>query len=118
MGKNRALGSEKEALAARHLEELGYKILERNFTSRNSEIDIIAREGKYLCFVEVKYRENTKMGSALEAVTFEKMGSICRGAIYYMKKNGYSEGTPVRFDVVAIDRDEIKVIKNAFDYAL
>lgn len=118
MGKNRAIGSEKEALAAKYLEGLGFKIVERNFNSRNSEIDIIAKDGKYLCFVEVKYRENSRLGTALEAVTFEKMGSICRGAMFYMKKNGYGEGTPVRFDVVAIDGEEIKLVKNAFDFAL
>jgi putative endonuclease len=112
----RAVGTEYEEKAAKKLSMLGYKIIEKNFYCKGGEIDIIARNEGYLCFIEVKYRFDESEGDPLEAVDLRKIKRICKCAVYYLTKNGYAETTPVRFDVVAILGEEIKVIKNAFDY--
>ena len=111
---NRKLGSLKEQEAKQYLESLGYEILETNFYAKGGEIDLIAREGEYLVFIEVKYRSTEKNGNPLEAVTLQKQNKILRTANYYMYKNQIPEYTPCRFDVVAILGKEIVLIKDAF----
>lgn len=111
---NRKLGSQKEQQAKQYLEQHGYQILEKNFYAKGGEIDLIGREDGYLVFIEVKYRANEALGHPLEAVTPVKQNKIRYTAHYYMHKNGISEDTPCRFDVVAILGDEITVIKDAF----
>lgn len=113
----RRVGTDYEDRAEVYLKEKGFQILERNFHSRNGEIDIIARDGRYLVFVEVKYRKNTASGSPLEAVTANKQKRICRTSSYYCLRYGYGTDTPCRFDVVAIcGEEEILHVENAFDY--
>ena len=69
----RQTGNRYEQMAADYLEKQGMQILERNFRrGRNGEIDIIGREGKYLVFVEVKYRSGDEKGNAAEAVTKDR----------------------------------------------
>lgn len=115
MEKNkRALGSMKEALAEAYLREQGYEILEKNFYSRKGEIDIIAREGGYLVFLEVKYRKSAASGYPAEAVTSRKQQKIYETARYYLYKRGLSAETACRFDVVAIQGEQILLIQNAF----
>ena len=88
-----------------------------NFYSRLGEIDLIARDGRYLVFVEVKYRKNSACGTPLEAVTEGKQRRICRTALYYCSKKGYEDSVPCRFDVVAIEGEHgVRHIKNAFDF--
>lgn len=99
------------------MQEQGYEILEYNFHSRTGEIDIIAKHGEYLVFVEVKYRKNISSGHPLEAITVQKQRAISKCALYYMTKNRL-EDTPVRFDVVGILGDSIQVIPNAFDFIM
>lgn len=64
----RAVGTFYEEAAVRYLKDQGYEILCRNFSCRQGEIDIVAREGEYLCFVEVKYRSTEGFGDGLAAV--------------------------------------------------
>ena len=111
----RVLGSQKEVEASEYLLKEGYDILEHNFRSQSGEIDIIAKEDDYLVFVEVKYRNNTKIGQPHEAVDLRKMKRIIKTAKYYMYLHGYSEFTPCRFDVVVSLEDKMEVIRNAFD---
>lgn len=113
----RAVGTAYEKQAGEYLIQQGYKIVEYNFYCRSGEIDIIARDGEYLVFVEVKYRKNEKNGIPLEAVNKKKQKVISKVASYYCMVHGYGENTPCRFDVVAIFGDEISLVKNAFDYA-
>ena len=113
---NRAKGAAYEELAARELEKLGYRILTKNFYCKGGELDIVAMDEGYLCFVEVKYRASNSEGDPLEAVDHTKVQRICRSAMFYMNRFGYPEDTPVRFDVVSILGQEISVYKNAFDY--
>ena len=103
-------------LLAEYLEKQGYHILERNFRCRQGEIDLIAKDGKYLVFIEVKYRKNSSRGNAATAVDPRKQRNISRVAAFYLLKNHLSENTPCRFDVAAIDGDEVHIYKNAFEY--
>ncbi len=112
----REIGASYEEIAAIKLQELGYMIIEKNFYCKGGEIDIIAKNEEYLCFIEVKYRSDDSEGDPLEAVDARKIKRICSSALFYMTKNAYPETTPVRFDVVSILGDDIKIIKNAFDY--
>ena len=112
----RKLGFAKEDEAARFLTECGLKILELNYSNRFGEIDIIARDGKYTVFVEVKYRKNASSGHPEEAVNFSKARIISKVADYYRISHKLSEADPVRFDVVAIEGDTFKWYKNAFSY--
>ena len=115
----RSIGSEMEELACRYLEGNGYTVTDRNFHGgRFSELDIVARDcDGYLCFVEVKYRHDDEHGGGEGAIDYHKIKNISRCATYYMSHNYISPDTPVRFDVVFIIGDNIRLIQNAFDYA-
>ncbi len=110
----RQVGAVREAEAAAYLSENGYQVLEMNFRCRTGEIDIIAKDGEYLCFVEVKFRSGTDYGSPFEAVTYKKQQKIIRVAQYYMQVHGYTADTACRFDVVAVEKTKITLLKNAF----
>lgn len=113
---HREKGAEYEKRTAEFLRQKGFQILHRNFYSRYGEIDLIARDGRYLVFVEVKYRENNRGGHPLEAVDAGKRRRICRTADYYCLRHGYGEDTPCRFDVAGIMGEELIHIRNAFEY--
>lgn len=114
MENNRKTGYLYEERAAAFLKEQGYDILERNFYSKYGELDIIARDGAYIVFVEVKYRKSMRRGQPWEAVDLKKQRHIIRTAQYYMKSNQFSQGTPCRFDVVSILGHTLTLYKNAF----
>ena len=114
MENRRAIGSEKEQLAKEYLEKQGYQILECNFSSRYGEIDIIAKEEKWIVFLEVKYRRSLSNGYPAEAVDQRKRQRIYRTAQYYLYKNRLPDNTPCRFDVVAILGDKLELIKDGF----
>lgn len=110
----REIGAHYEERAADYLKGAGYQILARNFRIRTGEIDIVARDGEYLVFVEVKYRADGAYGSPLEAVDYRKQQSIVRTAGFYMLAQGYGTETSCRFDVVAIEGEQITLVQNAF----
>lgn len=112
----RQTGAEKEQLAAEYLTVQGVKIVERNFRSRRGEIDLVGYHGKYLVFVEVKYRSSKKNGSAQEAVGYRKQQKICQVADYYRYLHKLGEDCFIRYDVVAIQGEEIFWIQNAFPH--
>ncbi len=112
----RKKGKEKEGLAADYLEQQGMRIVERNFRGRQGEVDLVGYDGGYLVFVEVKYRADDRKGAASEAVTLHKQGQICKVADYYRFLHCLGENTAVRYDVVAIQGEEIIWIKNAFPH--
>lgn len=115
MYNKRQVGSHNEELAIKYLEKNGYMVLSKNFYCKTGEIDIIAKEESYLVFIEVKYRTNDKYGLPADAVNLNKMRKISRTAMFYMLKNNISIDTPIRFDVVVLLKDEIQLIKNAFE---
>ena len=110
----RKTGQEQEVKAACFLKTQGYQILERNYRCKKGEIDLIAREGQYLVFVEVKYRKDDKKGYPAQAVDQRKQQKIRKSAMIYLKKNHLSFEQPIRFDVVEILGKKIRVIKHAF----
>lgn len=117
MENKRQTGKNFEDKAIQYLQKKGYFIIERNFQVRQAEIDIIARDGNTIVFVEVKYRTASGSGHPLEAVTLSKQKRICKAALFYMNKNKIStDNTSIRFDVIGILGDEIVHVENAFDY--
>ena len=114
MENRRRTGAEYEEKAAEYLEGLGWRILERNYRCRTGEIDLIAKEGDYFVFVEVKYRATGAKGSALEAVDRKKAAQVRRVAGIYLYEKRLPEDTPCRFDAVGIDREAVTHIRDAF----
>ena len=115
-----ALGKIGEDLACSELERRGYAVIERRHRRRSGEIDIIARDGQTLVFVEVKARESHAFGDAVEAVTWQKRRRIVRLAGEYVTEHRLTD-RPCRFDVVSIHVEEgepiIEVYQNAFSAA-
>lgn len=114
MQNKRSLGAEKELLASEYLKEQGVFILANNFFFHGGELDLVARDGEYICFIEVKYRKSSSYGFPEEAVTAAKQRKILQGAKLYLYQNKYPADTPCRFDVISIYKDEITWIKDAF----
>ncbi len=112
----RKIGAQKEEQVCAYLLSCGIEIKEQNFRCRQGEVDIIGYDGSYLVFFEVKYRSGSGKGSAAEAVGFAKQKKICRVADYYRMLHGCGENVPIRFDVVAVDKEQVTWIKNAFYY--
>ncbi len=112
---SRQVGRHYEKVAEKCLESQGYQILERNFSCRRGEIDLIAREGGYLVFVEVKYRKTTDQGDPAEAVDQRKRRRIGQAAAYYLYLHGLPADTLCRFDVVALIPGKYRICKNAFE---
>lgn len=120
---NREIGAAGENTAAAYLLENNYTILETNFRAgRIGEIDIIARDSEYICFIEVKTRRSYNYGTPGEAVNLQKQKKIRRLAEIYLSRT-CKTGSCVRFDVVEIIMDnarecscikKINLIKNAF----
>ena len=113
------IGNFGEQAASDYLEGKGMKIIKRNFYCRVGELDIIAADGEYTVFVEVKTRKSAQYGRAAEFVDFKKQQKIIKTALYYI---GASD-TAVRCDVVEVyyhekgeERvvDSINHIENAF----
>lgn len=110
----RELGSRYEKAVGYYLEQQGYEILEYNYRCRIGEIDLIARDGEYLVFCEVKYRKNCGTGSPLEAVDVRKQKIIWKVAQHYLMTHHLSN-IPCRFDVIGIEQEKLLLIKNAFE---
>ena len=112
----KALGRNSEQQAVKYLEKKGYRILGRNFRSRKAEIDIIAEDGAWLVFVEVKSRSSHLFGSPQEAVDSRKQRKIIEAALSYMAAgNGKDVERPARFDVISIGPAGLEHIKDAFE---
>ena len=105
-----------EQEAADYLISCGYQILEMNYRGRHGEIDLIAMDGEYLVFVEVKYRQSDYVQSPSEAVDGKKQRHISRTARQYMLGHKMSEDQLCRFDVVAFVQNQPVLYKNAFEY--
>lgn len=113
---HRKIGKEKEDLAVFYLQKAGCQILERNFYMRGGELDIVAKEGETILFVEVKYRKNANYGGPEAAITYQKQIHIAKTALYYIKKKNIPLECPFRFDSIVICGSSIQWIKNAFDF--
>ena len=98
----RALGAEGEQRAAEHLARQGYRIEGRNVRAGGVELDLVARRGRLLVFVEVKTRRSRRFGAPELAVDFAKRARLVRGAAAWLHEHG-GHGARVRFDVVACE---------------
>jgi len=111
-------GKEGERAAAEHLSSSGIKILERNFRCPPGEIDLVAKDGKTIVFVEVRARQVDGICSPEESITIYKRRRLTRAALWYLKQRGLLD-SHARFDVVAIrwdcEKPEINWIVNAFE---
>ena len=99
-----SLGKSGEDPACRELERRGYAILARGYRTRYGEIDIVARDGPTLVFVEVKARTDDRYGEGADAVTLHKQAKMTAMAEDYMARRRLRD-IPCRFDVVAIGFD-------------
>jgi len=119
--QNAGVGSRGEDLATAFLERKGFAIIERNFRCKSGEIDIVAREGSTLVFIEVKSRKTLSYGVPQLAVTPFKQRQISKAALTWLARNNQHD-KPARFDVLAIllsseYQHQIEHIRNAFDLA-
>jgi len=106
-----ARGREGEALAARHLEKCGLRVVDRNYRVRGGEIDLICRDGRSLVFVEVRQRSSGEFGGAAASITRRKQARIILAARHYLA------GKPdcdCRFDCVLIDGGVLSWVRDAF----
>ena len=96
-----------------YLEQSGYEVLQYNYRCRLGEIDLIAKEGEYFVFCEVKYRKEGAATNSLEAVDRKKQRTIIRCAKWFLMENGLTD-VPCRFDVAGIDGQKIILVRDAF----
>jgi putative endonuclease len=120
-GNNLTLGARGEEIAVAFLKGRKFTIVERNFRCKAGEVDIIARDGRTLVFVEVKTRRNETYGPPQLALTPFKQRQISKAALTWLAKKRLLDAS-ARFDVVAIllrdhEVPEIEHIRNAFDLA-
>ena len=108
-------GNEAEQQACKHLQSHGLTLLEKNFSTKAGEVDLIMQDNETLVFVEVRYRKNADFGGAAASVTAKKQQRIIKAALAYQQK--HMPQSSMRFDVVAIEGDNKKIdwIQSAFD---
>jgi len=114
-----SLGKSGEDYACRELERRGYAIVARRYRTRMGELDIVARDGEMLVFVEVKARRGTRFGTPADAVTWHKRQKLLRMAAEYVLMRSVANAN-CRFDVVSVVfagglRPRVEVFKSAFD---
>ena len=118
MDQRQSLGKLGEDLACEELERRGYAIVERRFRTRCGELDIVARDGDVLVFVEVKARSGGGFGSPFDAVTWQKRQRLSAMAESYLLHKRIA-GVACRFDVVSVLQDAsghtVELMRGAFD---
>jgi putative endonuclease len=97
----RARGQVVETAAAEHLQQQGLLLIERNFTSRGGEIDLVMRDGETLVFVEVRFRKSDRFGTPVESITASKQRKLVQTAQLYLLAHPVWRNQPCRFDIVA-----------------
>ncbi|MEO6776389.1 MAG: YraN family protein [Kofleriaceae bacterium] len=108
-----ATGAANEDVAASYLHGRGYRIVERNFKTKLGELDIIARDGAVLCFVEVRSRTTDLFGDAIETVDHVKRARVSRMAQVYLAWRK-PEFELARFDVLGITGAHVTLIRDAW----
>ena len=109
---SRKLGAVAEQRAAVFLSGLGYRVLERNFTCRMGELDIVAQDGDTVVFVEVRSRASLSYGLAAETIVMAKRRKLIKTASLYAQARGLD--CPMRFDVVAFGPEGLEHFPDAF----
>ncbi len=112
-----SVGKEGEEIAVRYFRKRGYRIIERNYRTPLGEIDLIAKDGDVIVFVEVKTRTDSAFGRPFEAVDWRKKEKIRKVSLCYLKK--FRHEVPARFDVLSIDIENgekrVEHIRDAFE---
>ena len=105
MARSHRFGVEGEALAAEHLEREGWRVVARNYRFGHREIDLVARRGRVVAFVEVKARARLRWGHPLAAIDARKRAEIERVARVWLDRHG-RRGDEFRFDAIAVYRSD------------
>ncbi|MCK5639590.1 MAG: YraN family protein [Gammaproteobacteria bacterium] len=112
-------GQQAEERACRFLQDKGLKLLTRNYSCRQGEIDLVMHDNDMLVFVEVRYRSNKHYGSAVESVDSRKQAKLIRAAQHYLQQHRQAARNPCRFDVIGIIANgteiEIDWLRNAIE---
>lgn len=111
--KTQRLGNAAEQAALEHLENQGLQCIDRNFSCKMGEIDLIMLDNSSLVFVEVRLRNNPHHGSGADSVTASKIRKLIRTAEFFLIQNPIPGNLDCRFDVISMD-NKIDWIKNAF----
>ena len=115
------LGKAYEAMARRHLEAAGLRLLAANYATRFGEIDLVMRDHDVLVFAEVRYRASARFGGAAASVTAAKCRKLATAAEQYRQANPALARLPCRFDLVALEGDprapSIEWLRAAFEPA-
>ncbi len=112
--KKESIGAAAEKEAQHYLEDHGLTFIERNYRCKQGEIDLIMQDNDTLVFVEVRFRRSKQFGSAVETVTSAKQRKIMLATQHYMLEHQLGENFPMRFDVIGLDNETKRWIKNAF----
>jgi putative endonuclease len=119
VGYTQTTGKHAEDLAYEYLRQHGLRLLERNFTTRFGEIDLIMRDKDITVFVEVRFRRTSEIVDPLSSIDLRKQHKLIRTAQYYLQQRSDVSLAPARFDVIAITEHaaqaKIQWIKNAFE---
>lgn len=113
----RSVGNSAESFAVKHLNGIGYQVIDRNYQIRGGEIDIVAKDKETLVFVEVKARWSHKFGLPVESLTPWKIKALLKTALFYTQKINWGD-RPYRIDSLLLDftqsREDpkIELIKN------
>ncbi|MBO4696847.1 MAG: YraN family protein [Lachnospiraceae bacterium] len=111
----RSVGTLTEERASEYMTKQGYTVLARNYRAVTGEIDLITQSPDgTIVFAEVKYRRSDRYGLPEEAVSLKKQETIRRTALWYLRERKMSPETAVRFDVIAMDTNEIRWYRDAF----
>ena len=112
-------GKRGEEVACEELQKRGYVILDRRFRTRRGELDIVARDGSVIVFVEVKARTDGSFGEPFESITWQKRRRLGQMAAAYLFQKKLGDA-PCRFDVVAVVEGPdagrtVELIQGAFE---
>ncbi len=107
------LGVEAEYIAATALRVQGYQVLEHRFRYGRSDVDLVARRGSVIVFVEVKSRSDDRFGAPSEAVTARKQAKVVRAASAWLSRHP-KPWDAVRFDVITVEGNHVEWLQDAF----
>lgn len=107
-------GDAAEAQAETFLQAQGLRSIERNFSCKLGEIDLIMQHQEFLVFIEVRFRRDTRFGGAIQSISEKKQSRIRNTAIVYLQQKNLYEKQAHRFDVVAISENDTQWIQGAF----
>lgn len=108
-------GADAETRALRHLERQGLKLVARNWRCKGGELDLVMHDGDALAIIEVRSRGRSDYGSALESIDARKRSHLVHAAQLFLAAHAEHAQREIRFDVVALDGDQLHWLKAAFD---